>query len=72
MPRITFTQDVTLPNEKGGPHYTRGYSPDVSDDEARKWVKAGKAVLGEVKLEAEPEKEPPFVIPTFKRRRQTL
>lgn len=59
MPVITFIKDVTLPNEPEGtgPHYRRGYSPEVSEDEARKWVKAGAAVIGIVQLQKpKPEK----------------
>lgn len=65
MPRITFIEDVTLPDQKGGPHYRRGYSPDVSEDEARKWVSSGKAVMGAVAVE-KPVEEKPVKIPTFK------
>lgn len=82
MPRITFTQDVTLDDqpEGTGPHYRRGYCPEVNDHEAQKWIKKGVAEYGEVQLtqpakecpapditqESEPE---PFDIPTFKKRR---
>lgn len=79
MPHITFTQDVTLEDqpEGSGPHYRRGYSPEVSDSEAAKWIKRGVAEMGVVKLksleEAEGEtresEESALEIPTFKRRR---
>lgn len=71
MPRITFIEDVTLPNEKEGtgPHYRIGYSPDVSEDEAAKWIAAGKAVRGVVAVDPPPTKEKPFEIPTFRKRR---
>lgn len=79
MPHITFTQDVTLEDqpEGSGPHYRRGYSPEVSDSEAAKWIKRGVAEMGVVELksleEAEGEtresEERALEIPTFKRRR---
>ena len=82
MPHITFTQDVTLEDqpEGTGPHYRRGYSPEVSDTEAAKWIRKGVAQLGVVNLESaeekpvvsdEPQEEPApdFDIPTFKRKR---
>lgn len=54
MPHITFTQDVTLESEPSGtgPHFRRGYSPDVSEDQARKWIGKGVAVRGVVSVEA--------------------
>lgn len=82
MPHITFTQDVTLDDqpEGTGPHYRRGYSPEVSDAEAAKWIRKGVAELGIVDLKSA-EKKPAvsdeqqedsasdFDIPTFKRKR---
>lgn len=48
MPRIVFIRDVTLPEEPAGtgPHYRRGYSPEVSETLARKWINAGDAIEG--------------------------
>lgn len=71
MPRITFTEDVTLANEPegSGPHYRRGYCPDVSEDEARKWVKAGKAVMGVVQTPPVVE-EKPIEMPAFRRKKR--
>lgn len=76
MPRITFTEDVTIDGEVGGPHFRRGYQPDVSDQEARRWIAKGVAVLGAVDLANEQPKdepkedEPAFEIPTFHRKRR--
>jgi len=76
MARITFTEDVTLTSEPvgTGPHFRRGYSPDVSDHEARRWVGAGVAVHGVVDLDPhqKEEKEKPVEeapIPTFRKKR---
>lgn len=60
MAVITFTEDVTLENEPEGtgPHYRKGYAPDVSDKEAQKWVGKGVAVFGIVDAPAEPVAAP--------------
>lgn len=71
MPRITFIEDVILPNEKEGtgPHYRRGYSPDVSDDEARRWVRSGKAVMGAVELPEAKKAAPDSSVTQFRKKR---
>lgn len=53
MPKITFTEDVTLESEspETGPHYRKGYCVDVPQMIAQKWISKGAAVLGEVTLE---------------------
>jgi hypothetical protein len=72
MPQITFIKDVTLENEPegSGPHFRRGYKPDVSPQEAQRWIKAGCAVMGVVDLGDPEEKELPLEIPTFKKTRR--
>lgn len=83
MPHITFTEDVTLDGETGpGPHYRKGYAPDVSEAIARQWIAKGVAVRGVVKFEepkkvkaeepvaSEPEAAEPVEIPTFRRGRR--
>lgn len=61
MPIITFTEDVTLESEapETGPHYRKGYAPDVSEKEAQKWVSKGVAVYGAIEAPAEAVEAPP-------------
>lgn len=61
MPVITFIRDVTLENERGGPHYRTGYCVDVGEGFAVAQVRAGNAVYGVIKQAAEPAVEIPSV-----------
>lgn len=59
MARVTFIRDVTLPGENGpGPHFRRGYSPDVSEAEARRLIASGDAVEGVVSLPDDAAEKP--------------
>jgi hypothetical protein len=65
MPIITYTQNVTIDGQSGGPHYKRGYVCDVKGDEMRRLIAAGVAILGAVEFPPEEKKKP---AKTFSRR----